>query len=129
VPESVAEWIESAERDIRHADLLWRAPENFWPEICWLSHQTCEKFMKALLVSRFVRPERTHDLSALLAALRKDAADLGALDAECTLLGKHAITPRYPGGMYLTEQNARDASAAAQRIIAAVRLLLRSADR
>ena len=126
-PESVAEWIESCERDIRHADLLWRAPENFWPEMCWLSHQMCEKFMKALLVSRFVRPERTHDLEALLRALRDDGADLGALDAECTLLSKHAITPRYPAGMHLTEQDARDASAAAQRIIPAVRFFLQSA--
>jgi HEPN domain-containing protein len=83
--------------------------------------------MKALLVSRFVRPERIHNLEALLRALREDGADLGALDAECTLLSKHAITPRYPAGMHLTEQDARDASAAAQRIIAAVRFFLQSA--
>jgi len=129
MPESVAEWIESGERDERHCNDLWKLGHDYWPEICWLCHQMCEKFMKALLVSRFVRPERTHDLEALLRALREDGADLGALDAECTLLSKHAITPRYPAGMHLTEQDARDASAAAQRIIAAVRSLLRSADR
>jgi HEPN domain-containing protein/predicted nucleotidyltransferase len=123
-PESVAEWIESGERDIRHADHLWRAPESFWPEICWLSHQMCEKFIKALLVSRFVRPERTHDLTSLLGPLREDGADVGALDVDCTLLNKHAITPRYPAGMHLTEQDARSASAAAARIVAAVRARL-----
>jgi HEPN domain-containing protein len=80
--------------------------------------------MKALLVSRFVRPERTHDLSALLAAARKHGIDIGALDAECALLTKHAITPRYPAGLGLTEQNARDATAAARRITTAVRAKL-----
>jgi uncharacterized protein len=124
-PESVAEWIESAERDVRHADLLWRAPESFWPEICSLSQQMCEKLMKALLVARFVRPERTHDLITLLRMLREDGADLGPLDAECKLLGTHAITPRYPAGVHLTEQDARDATTAAERIMAAVRARLR----
>jgi len=123
-PESVAEWIESAERDIRHADHLWRAAESFWPEICWLSHQMCEKLMKALLVSRFVRPERTHDLTSLLRALREAGADLGALDAECKLLSEHAIAPRYPAGMHLAEHDARVAFAAAERIVAAVRARL-----
>jgi hypothetical protein len=33
----------------------------------------------------------------------------------------HAITPRYPAGMHLTEENARIATAAAERIVAAVR--------
>jgi HEPN domain-containing protein/predicted nucleotidyltransferase len=123
-PESVAEWIESAERDVRHADLLWRAPETYWPEICWLSHQMCEKLMKALLVCRFVRPERTHDLTRLLRMLREDGSNLGPLDAECQLLSKHAITPRYPAGMHLTEQDARDASTAAERVMAAIRARL-----
>jgi len=124
-PGSVAEWMESAERDIRHAELLRRAPEAYWPEICWLSHQMCEKLMKALLVARFVRPDRTHDLTTLLRMLREDGADLGPLDVECELLSKHAITPRYPPGLHLTEQDARDASAAAGRIMAAVRARLR----
>ncbi|HEY4219469.1 MAG TPA: HEPN domain-containing protein [Gemmatimonadaceae bacterium] len=126
VPESVAEWLESAERDVRHADLLRRTSTDYWPEICWLSQQMCEKFIKALLVSRFVRPERTHNLTELLAATRRNGIDLGALDDECALLTEHAIAPRYPAGMGLTEENARVASAAANRIVSAVRALLRS---
>jgi HEPN domain-containing protein len=120
-PESVAEWMESAERDARHVELLWQTGEDFWPEICWLSQQMCEKFMKALLVSRYVRPARTHDLTALLQAAREIGIELGALDAECALLAAHAITPRYPAGLNLTERDAREAFAAAQRIAAAAR--------
>ena len=39
--------------------------------------------MKALLVSWFVRPKRTHDLTELLHAMRQNGIDLGPLDAEC----------------------------------------------
>ena len=61
--------------------------------------------MKALLVSRFVRPERSHDLEKLLDALRRDGLDLGPLDAECKLLTPYAIGARYGAGLRLTEQN------------------------
>lgn len=123
-PESVGEWVESAERDERHRDLL-QLQHDYWPEICWLSQQMCEKFMKALLVSHFVRPERTHDLSALLGTMRTKGIDIGVVDAECKLFTRHASTPRYPTGLGLTEQDARDASAAAERIVSAVRAKLR----
>jgi HEPN domain-containing protein/predicted nucleotidyltransferase len=124
-PESVAEWVEAAGRDIRHAAVLRQAADEYWPELCWLSQQMCEKLMKALLVSRFVRPERTHDLTTLLKAMRIDGLDLGALDVDCALLTPYAIAARYGPGLRLTEQNARDARAAAERIISAVRARLR----
>lgn len=120
-PESVADWIEAAERDERHASDLWQLGRDYWPEICWLSQQMCEKSMKALLVSRFVRPERTHNLTSLLHAIRKNGVDVGALDAECELLTGHAIAPRYSTGRGFTEETARDAWTAAQRVAAAVR--------
>jgi HEPN domain-containing protein len=103
------------------ASVAPRPQHDYWPEICWHSHQMCEKLMKALLVSRFVRPKRTHDLTELLKAIRQTGIDVGPLDAECELLTKHAITPRYPAGMGLAAQNARDAYSAAQRIAAGVR--------
>jgi uncharacterized protein len=120
-PESMNEWLETAERDLRHRDHLWASNSDFSPEICWLSHQTCEKHMKALLISRWVRPERTHKLDELLVALRTAGCALPNLDADCKLLTKHAIEPRYPKGLDLGEDDARLASAAADRVVSAVR--------
>jgi HEPN domain-containing protein/predicted nucleotidyltransferase len=123
-PQSVHEWLESAERDLRHCEHLRRTDEDFSPEICWLSHQTCEKHMKALLVSRWVRPKRTHDLTELLAAVRAAGCAVVGLEDACELLTKHAIEPRYPKGLDLGPDDARAAYAAAQRVIEAVRLEL-----
>jgi len=120
-PTSLAEWLEVAQRDLEHARYLWGAPRGFSPEICWLSQQSAEKYMKALLVSRNVRPERTHNLVSLLAALRAAACALPGIDADCELLTKHAVTPRYPAGNVLREPDARVAFAAAERVVEAVR--------
>jgi len=123
-PESVHEWLEAAERDLRHCEDLWATGKEYSPEICWLSHQTCEKHMMALLVARHVRPKRTHELTDLLKTLRESGCALSALDGDCALLTKHAITPRYPAGLNLGVDDARIAFAAAERIISAVRAAL-----
>lgn len=120
-PESAAEWLESAERDERHAELLRRSEGGYWPEICWLSHQACEKRMKAVVISHFVRPKRTHDLTRLLGALRQNGIDAGAIDDDCASLTTQAIIPRYPAGLALTEEDARAAAEAARRIADALR--------
>ncbi len=122
-PESVQEWLRTAERDIRHAEMLQHRIDEYAPEICWLSHQAVEKFMKALLVANRVRPARTHDLVKLLAALRAAGQSLpgGGLDEDCRLLTTHAILPRYPAGLDLGVEDATAAFAAAQRVIAVVR--------
>lgn len=123
-PESVHEWLEAAERDLRHCEDLWATGKEYSPEICWLSHQTCEKHMKALLVARHVRPKRTHKLTDLLKSLRDSGCALPGLDGDCKLLTTHAITPRYPAGFNLGVDDARIAFAAAERTISAVRAAL-----
>lgn len=120
-PESVSEWLGIAGRDLRACRVLQDASEDFSPEICWHAHQSAEKHLKALLVARRVRPERIHDLSKLLGALREHGCALAELDADCALLTKHAVTPRYATGLQLGEEDARLALAAAERVADAVR--------
>jgi len=121
VPESVSEWLDIAERDLRHRDDLWKLGRDYWSEICWLSHQTIEKHMKALLVSRWVRPARTHVLEELLEALRNAGVEMPAVDDDCKLLTTHAIAPRYGAALTLGQGDARIATDAADRVLAAVR--------
>jgi uncharacterized protein len=119
LPESFHEWLAIADKDMRHCLLLRAQDDAFWPDICWYSHQTCEKHMKALLVSRRVRPERTHKLERLLLALRTAGFALPGLDADCKLLTPHGVTARYTTDLGPIEADM--AFAAAERITAAIR--------
>jgi HEPN domain-containing protein/predicted nucleotidyltransferase len=123
-PESMYEWLETAERDQRHCLDLIATGKDYSPEICWLSHQTSEKHMKALLVARRVRPPRTHKLDELLQTLGSAGCELPDLEHDCNLLTTHAIAPRYPAGLDLGAEDARAAFAAAERVVAAVRAQL-----
>lgn len=124
-PDSVFEWLESGDQNLRHCDhLRATAPGDFSSEVCWLSHQVVEKYLKALLVSRFVHPERTHDLIRLLAAARGQGVALAGIDADCDLLKQHAIEPRYPTGSQLRLDAADAAYEAMTRVVAAVRRYL-----
>jgi HEPN domain-containing protein/predicted nucleotidyltransferase len=120
-PESVYEWLESADRNLRAREDLMNTGKDYSPEACWYSHQATEKYMKALLVARRVRPDRTHDLKELLRALRDSGLQLACLDADCRLLTRHAVTPRYPEGNKLRPKHARAAIDMSDRVIAAMR--------
>src|SRR5258708_5574340 len=65
-PESVREWLDSAERDLRMCRFHVELADDSWDFVCFWAQQTVEKHMKPLLVSRRVRPDRTHDLPDLL---------------------------------------------------------------
>jgi uncharacterized protein len=119
IPESFREWIEMAERDLHLCRLLAASGADLWAHVCYSSQQAVEKYMKALLISRRVRPARTHNLLELLAALRLAGCELTGVDADCALLNRDEVDPRYPGPD-LDEQDGRAALAAAERIAAAM---------
>jgi HEPN domain-containing protein/predicted nucleotidyltransferase len=120
-PESVYEWLEAAERNLTAREDLLSTGKNYSPDVCWYSHLATEKYMKALLVARHVRPDRTHHLTTLLRALRDSGLELACLDADCRLLTRHAVTPRYPEGNKLRPKHARAAIEMSDRVIAAIR--------
>jgi uncharacterized protein len=123
-PESVREWLDSAERDLRMCRFHVELADDSWDFVCFWAQQTAEKHMKALLVSRRVHPDRTHDLTDVLAALRRAGCELPEADADCALLRPYAVATRYPGGPDLEEEHGRAALAAAERIVSAVKDLL-----
>jgi uncharacterized protein len=122
--DSLMEWMEAAERDLRGRRDLEDSGNEHSELICWLSQQAAEKYMKALLVSRNLSPVRTHELTLLLAALRAAGMALKGLDADCALLEEHAVSTRYPRRRQLHVDDARLTSAAADRVVSAMRELL-----
>jgi HEPN domain-containing protein len=120
-PASVGEWLAAGDQDRRLIGDLWTLHDH-WAAICFHAQLAAEKYMKALLVARRVRPKRTHDLSVLLAMLRDAGCALPDPDQDCTMLTEHAVEPRYvAGATTLDEPAARAATDAVERIVRAVR--------
>ncbi len=58
-------WVEKAEEDWLCIRNELAAEHQPWSVICFHAQQATEKYLKAFLVAKGVRPERTHDLGNL----------------------------------------------------------------
>ncbi len=132
-PPSLSEWLRLAEKDLKLA--LHLSPDlKSWKEpICFHCQQAGEKFLKSLIISQWKRPLLTHSLRDLLAIVRAMGFDFAGLDRDCSYLSRFAVAARYPDEydpfvspeeIDITEVDAANAIAAAQRVIAAVRMHL-----
>lgn len=75
------------------------------------------------------RQPRTHDLVMLLAECHTTASDLNILETDCLLLSRYGVVFRYPGPEEEpSEQDGREAIAAAERVQAAIEPLLGEAE-
>ncbi len=130
LPPSLSEWLRLAEKDLKLA--LHLAPDlKSWKEpICFHCQQSVEKFLKSLIISQWKHPLLTHSLRDLLAVVRVLGFDLTGLDHDCSYLSRFAVTARYPDEydpfvvsehIDITEEDAADSIAAAQRVIGAIR--------
>lgn len=97
-----------------------------WTVVCFHAQQAAEKYLKAFLVSRGIRVERTHDLEFLLGECQKHEPGLVALLNDCQALSSYAVDSRYPDVMSSdAEKLARDAVAMCDRICGEVGRQLR----
>jgi HEPN domain-containing protein len=114
-------WVAKAEEDrlcIANNLAAARVP---WSVVCFHAQQAAEKYLKALLVSRGVRVERTHDLEYLLDACLPLSPALGAVLPDCQTLSAYAVDARYPDVMEDdVKALASQAVAASDRVCAAV---------
>ena len=106
-PASVPEWIRTAEVDVLVITNEMASEFIPWPAICFHAQQAAEKYLKALLVKRWIRPERTHDIGALVHAVRAAGYLLPPLDADrCKKFGEYGVEPRYPGDAVIPDEAA-----------------------
>lgn len=90
----VREWLNIADDDLGSAKDL--ASSEHWRQACFLSQQAVEKYIKALLTSRQILFERTHDIESL-ACLLSDAQTLELMRYDVLDLSEYAVDTRYPG--------------------------------
>ncbi len=89
------EWFDSAISDYRYAEVGLKE-EQIYPQICFLSQQVAEKFLKGFLVFHGVEPPRVHELPLLLNECVRINAVLEELRDACELLTGFYIESRYP---------------------------------
>ena len=126
-PDDPRTWIAKAENDLLNIRNNLKAEQVPWDTVCFHAQQAAEKMLKAFITSRGQALTRTHDLVALLADAVSAGAPLKTLEEDCRLLTPYAVMLRYPGTAdEPSEQEGRQAIAAAERVHEQVRVALKS---
>lgn len=95
-PPTLAWWVRHAQQDFDIVDHSASMASPPWSSTSFLAHESSEKWLKAALIARNVRPRRTHDLRQLLAACVESGLRLEHLSAACEALQEIWPRSRYP---------------------------------
>ncbi len=112
------EWLKKARSDYLFAEASLRELSGFYSQICILCHDAVEKYLKAFLISRGKRPERVHDLLAILKECSQiDTTLSDAVSTPCSILNDYYIPLKYPSHYpEVTREQAKEAFTAAGMI-------------
>lgn len=92
---AVAKWLEFAEIDLQAAKVLLKEG-GLTPVVCFHSHQSVEKSLKALVESKALNPRKSHDLIMLYGQVE----DMVRADEDTLAkLNQIYIDTRYPASL------------------------------
>jgi HEPN domain-containing protein len=116
--EIILEWVMKAEDDFHFARISLSEKKPFWAHICFLFQQSAEKYLKAFILGKSLKFQKTHDLALLLKKCTEKAPALAELGDDCDLLATFYVETRYPVHWPATFENedADQAYRAADRI-------------
>ena len=123
----IQEWLVLAEEDLLLAQELHDNSSSHLRAICFHSQQAAEKFLKALLASKGISFERTHDIENLVNHLPPELAD--PLRTHNILdLTEYAVETSYPShaAMEIDQTDADRAVASAHLVAEHVRKFCQS---
>jgi HEPN domain-containing protein len=121
--EIIREWIIKAEDDFHFARISLDEKKPFWAHICFLFQQSAEKYLKAFILEKGLKFQKTHDLPMLLKKCIEKTPGFAELADECDLLATFYVETRYPVHWPATfaEGDAEQAYRAADRIRSVIR--------
>jgi len=121
--EIIREWIQKAEDDFQFARISLNENKPFFAHICFLFQQSAEKYLKAFIIARGLKFQKTHDLPTLLKECIEEIPAVASLSDDCDLLATFYVETRYPVHWPATfaYEDADQAFRAAERIRSAVR--------
>lgn len=108
--ETVYEWVQFAETDLKTAEFLFETME---PQplaiICFHCQQSAEKMLKGILAAYDVEIKKTHDIGALAEELQTYTPVSDELIDKCYNLTPYGVKVRYPQELYIEETHAKEA--------------------
>jgi HEPN domain-containing protein len=115
------QWTDLAGMDLSSARFLRNMEPIPGPNICFLCHQSAEKYLKAFLVFHNVPPKKTHDLIQLSKECIKLDPDFDSIKNPCADLNVFSIEARYPSSLTIESNDVdkapEDASAVSAFIV------------
>lgn len=90
-------WFEKANDDELNARSILTHRDGAPSGVCFLSQQTTEKYLKALLVFHDKKFPKVHDLLKLETLLMDFEPDINNIHQNLVLLNRYYIETRYPG--------------------------------
>lgn len=114
---SAREWMAKAHEDLQSARVLLEHDPPLTAPACSHAQQAAEKSLKCFLVVREVEFEFVHNLEYLLSLCESEEIAFANLHDAADALAPFAIDIRYPGGMEVSAQEARDVLSASQTIL------------
>jgi HEPN domain-containing protein/predicted nucleotidyltransferase len=112
--DGVNHWIARAEDDYRAARNNINLEDAPWAAICFLSHASVEKLLKAIVVRHGTRPPRTHKLATLLELVPGELREDPLLISACGVLHGVYRKSRYEPEPMPTPEEGRSAFDAAR---------------
>lgn len=90
-------WAERGEEDYLLARSALRRKKRLVCGACFHAQQCAEKYLKALLISKYVTFPKTHDLLVLNDLCENQGVFLGMAAKQLHTLSDYAVQVRYPG--------------------------------
>jgi HEPN domain-containing protein len=118
------EWLRIAGKDLERVSRSLRDGDPELTGFCL--QQAVEKYLKAFLLSRGWKLQRTHNLEVLLDAATASAPDLEDFRAVCQVITLYYMAERYPSSLRagLTQEEIRRSLNTVQGLIDRVRELV-----
>lgn len=105
----IDQWMRKADNDLKSAEILLEAPESLGDNVCVLSQQAAEKYLKALLVYLGIEFQRSHSLTYLLGLLTEKVNIKEKMFDIADFLTPFAVDLRYPGDLEVSLSDAEEA--------------------
>ncbi len=89
-------WLDYAKNDLQAAEIIFARDDVAPRTACFLSQQSAEKALKAVMVCQGLNVLKTHDLDALIERMQVKP-DSVLLELDLTWLTEWSVESRYPG--------------------------------